>query len=373
MATFNLGNALQSGDRARAAEQNQNLNALRIDNEKQRGVRDQQTFDENQQRANTEKLLNGIRIAQQNPNMLPQVGQQLVTDGILNEAELPGLLQRAQTDPEGFRQRLEDFESQLMFALTEAPQEDSEIPTAGTSAQGRFFGSLTEGLSPEDQARARRVQLGLDPRAVGSGAITTALDPELTEQVAESTAVIAGRKKFAEMTGASRAKTIDKGFESIQNIDKNIRNMDKAIAALEGGARTGPIESRFFPSIRSASVKLDQIRNELGLDVVGGVTFGALSKGELDLALEVALPTNLQPEELIQWLQDKKAAQEKLRGYFASQIDFVDQGGTLAGFLRQQERGNQQTEQQNVAPEGTVRTNAQGVTIVKQNGQWVKQ
>jgi len=217
----------------------------------------------------------------------------------------------------------------------------------GDPSAVRLFNTLSEaaeevGLDGKPTRRAiqAQTQLGTRARAGTTSSIERiATDEDLTEDVAESQAIIAGRKKFAEMTAGSRAKLIDKGFESIQSLDKNIRNIDKAIAALQEGARTGPIVSRFFPSIREASVKLDQIRNELGLDVVGGVTFGALSKGELDLALNVALPTNLPPDELSQWLQDKKTAQEKLRAYFAAQIDFLDQeGNTIAKFLRQQER-----------------------------------
>lgn len=406
--TFGAGQRQKSA--LESAAQNREFNSLRMSGERQRQEIAQSTFDADQQQANTLKLLNGIRIAQQNPNLLPQVGQELVSAGILNQAELPGMLQRAQTDPEAFRQSLEDFESQLMFALSEAPaqpkfgapvagvgEEGPEFrrfaptgesravegfaPPSGVAAAGaaeRFFGSLTEDLSPGEQERAGRIQLGLDPRAVGSGAITTATQPGLTEQVAESSAVIAQRKKFGEMTGASRAKLIDKGFESIQAIDTNVRNLGKAIAAIDEGASTGAIESRFAPTIRASTIKLEQIQKLLGLDVIGSVTFGALSKGELDLALETALPTGLQPPELRQWLEDKKAAQEKLRAYYSNQIDFLDQGGTVAGFMRSQGRqvgqdNQQQAVQGAVAPEGTVITNAQGQSFIKQNGQWVQQ
>lgn len=204
----------------------------------------------------------------------------------------------------------------------------------------RTFRGLAEsaGLSEDELASAARIQLGIDPRAVGSAEQTLAVDEQLKELVAEMRATLAERTKFAERSGASRAATIDKGFESIKNIAKNVRNIDRAITALEGGAATGVIESNFFPSIREASVILDQIQGELALDVVGSVTFGALSKGELDLARATALPTNLQPAELISFLQNKKSAQEKLQQYYTDQIDFLDQGGSIAGFLRSQQR-----------------------------------
>jgi len=204
----------------------------------------------------------------------------------------------------------------------------------------RTFRGLIEsaGLEGEEIEEAAGIALGVVPRAVGSAEQTIAVNEQLTEAIAELRETLAERTKFAERTGASRAATIDKGFANIGNINKNIRNIDRAITALEGGASTGAIESRFFPSIRESSVILDQIQGELALDVVGSVTFGALSKGELDLARATALPTNLQPPELITFLQEKRIAQEKLRAYYDSQIQFLDQGGSIAGFLRQQRR-----------------------------------
>ena len=40
----------------------------------------------------------------------------------------------------------------------------------------------------------------------------------------------------------------------------------------------------------------------------------------------------------IQHLQNRKAAQEKLRSYFKEQVNFLDRGGSVAGFLREKER-----------------------------------
>ena len=139
------------------------------------------------------------------------------------------------------------------------------------------------------------------------------------------------------MTGASRAKTIDKGFDRISKIDAGIGGIDRAIKAIRGGAQTGALQ-KFLPSFKAASVELDQIKNELALDVIGGVTLGAISEAELELVKQVALPTGLDGPELIQHLEDRKAAQQKLRSYFNEQIQFLDQGGTVAGFLREKER-----------------------------------
>ncbi len=209
---------------------------------------------------------------------------------------------------------------------------------AGTPAEQAAFEALIAEFTPEEQRKARRAKAGIAPRAVGSAAITTATQEGLTEQVAASEEIIRQRTKFAELTGASRAKAIDKGVESIQKIDVNIRNLDQAIAALDAGASTGAIESRFLPTIRASTVALEQIQAQLGLDVIQSVSFGALSEGELNLALATALPTGLEPAELREWIINRQAAQRKLRKYLSDQVQFLDQGGTVAGFLREEQR-----------------------------------
>ena len=223
----------------------------------------------------------------------------------------------------------------------------------GLTAKQRERAALTEGLTAEQKDESALIALGLSPRAVGSAAITIS-QAGIADQVGKSEAIVAERKKFGELTGTSRAKAIDSGFERIGKISTNINNLDRAIAAVEAGAGTGAIERR-FPSIRAASVELDQIQGELALDVIGAVTFGALSEGELDLAKQIALPAGLEGPELIQHLRNRKAAQEKLRSWYKEQIDFLDQGGTIAGFLREKERQTQA----GAAPTGAVQQPAQ--------------
>jgi hypothetical protein len=154
--------------------------------------------------------------------------------------------------------------------------------------------------------------------------------------VGDNKADIKQREKFGELQGSSRAEAIDKGLEAMKGIDKNMLNLDRAIATLDSGAGTGAAE-KLFPSIKAATKELEQIQGELTLDVIGSVTLGAISATELDLARDIALPLGLDEVELRDFLQRKKAAQNKLRDYYNEQIQFLDQGGTVAGFLRKKE------------------------------------
>ena len=81
---------------------------------------------------------------------------------------------------------------------------------------------------------------------------------------------------------------------------------------MEEGANTGVIANR-LPNWKASTIALDTVKNELGLDVVGSVTFGALSEGELNLDLSTAIPTNLSEEDLVDWIDRKIVAKQKLQ------------------------------------------------------------
>ncbi len=125
------------------------------------------------------------------------------------------------------------------------------------------------------------------------------------------------------------AGVANKAYASLDTIKGNILNLQDAAQLVRDGASTGAIMSR-LPSLRNNSIALDNMQGRLGLDVVGAVTFGALSKGELDLAKSVALPTGLDGPELIEWIDRKVSAQTKLSNYLEEQANFLSQGGTQA-------------------------------------------
>jgi hypothetical protein len=146
-------------------------------------------------------------------------------------------------------------------------------------------------------------------------------------------AEIQGMRAQERGLGDFTAKQVNQAFAQIGKIKTNIRNIDQAIDAIDKGANTGVIASR-FPNLTAASIQLANIRNTLGLDVIGSVTFGALSEGELNLALETALPTTLSPQDLKVYLVNKKSAQTKLAGYLSEQATYLSKkGNTLAGWL----------------------------------------
>jgi hypothetical protein len=122
-------------------------------------------------------------------------------------------------------------------------------------------------------------------------------------------------------TGGAAAGAVDLGketikvamdsYRSVAGVQKNISNINTAIDAIDSGAKSGAI-AKYFPDITLASAELGNAMKMMGLDIIGSVTFGALSEGEMNLAMETAVPQNLSPPELREWLVKKKAAQEKV-------------------------------------------------------------
>jgi hypothetical protein len=128
-----------------------------------------------------------------------------------------------------------------------------------------------------------------------------------------------------------------KAFEQLPQIKKSIGNIDSAINAINSGANTGKI-AQYLPSITEASLNLDNIAGQMGLDVISSVTFGALSESELKFAVDTALPRGLEGPALKDWLGRKKTSQQKLARELQKMAIFLGKGGkgrTVADYLSQ--------------------------------------
>jgi hypothetical protein len=103
------------------------------------------------------------------------------------------------------------------------------------SAETKSFNKLIANMSPEDQDKARRIKAGLDARAVGSAALTTA-ETGKTDIVAESEAEIAAKK-----AGAVEAAKLSKQLKLKPEVEAAVRSaVDQAV---EAGARSQEVRS----------------------------------------------------------------------------------------------------------------------------------
>lgn len=183
--------------------------------------------------------------------------------------------------------------------------------------------------------------------------------------------------KTAEREATGAQDYIKEAVPKIASIRQNIKNYDDVIDAIDAGASTGWIQSK-LPSFSDASTSLDNLRNSLGLDVVGATTFGALSGSELEFALATALPDTKNPKELKQWVIRKKEAQAKAAEALEGAVAFLNDGNSLADLVaegkkrRESSQEPAQTQQSTRVSDGArIRNPKTGEVLVLRNGQWV--
>jgi hypothetical protein len=192
---------------------------------------------------------------------------------------------------------------------------------------------------------------------------------------AEIAEEVKAAEKGAEVA-INKSKEFADQYEKIQN---NIRTLDEGINIIEKGMKegkdlgVGPLR-RYLPKWGATANQLKNVSNRLGLNVVSSVTFGALSEKELEMATQTAMPTSLKGSELLQWMKDRKAAQEKLSGYLSEAARFIGSPGedgsinTVQDWMDVVERKKTAPAQQQ---QQVTATNPEtGQKIVFKNGQW---
>lgn len=213
----------------------------------------------------------------------------------------------------------------------------TKILDNGTTVQASPTGPLVYSATGErltGQAAADAIkeaqQYGVDLQSQRAGGRSDAVLDSQIDKKPVLTDLDTRAKKEAE----NAASTSKEYFDQVQSIEGNIRNYAEGIRLVrEEGANTGVI-ARKLPSLKAASQKLDNLRNRLGLDVVGGTTFGALSEAELKMALDTGMPNNLQPSELASWFEERMLAQQKMADILDGAVQFLNTPGNTLADLR---------------------------------------
>ena len=154
-----------------------------------------------------------------------------------------------------------------------------------------------------------------------------------------------GRNQADIESGGTAAATIEAATNSINlgkeawsaygQLNSSISTMDEAIAALDAGGKSGAFQ-KFLPNITESSARLNNAMDRMGLDVISATTFGALSEGELRLAMETAVPRNLDEAELRSWLTRRRDAQAKAADMLANAAQYLSTpGNNLKGWIDQ--------------------------------------
>lgn len=278
-------------------------------------------------------------------------GLQMIDDRAVAAGKLPSMADKHIGNKNG-----QDIFQRADGSTYAKPTEGWSAEIAAASGEGgadpanvREF-QFWQGLSPEDQRRYLEVKRSQQMINLGGGAQgmvyggqatpVTTQPGQTADQFREEYAAAEGDlqqvKEQSGQLGQDAGKVSTTAYEQYTNVRNGLKSYDKAIAAIDKGANSGKIAS-LFPTITAATVELENLRNKLGLDVVAASKFGALSEGELKLALEVAVP-NLPPAELRKWMVDRKGAQEKLANYYKDVAIYLGKkGNTLPKYLEEME------------------------------------
>jgi hypothetical protein len=190
----------------------------------------------------------------------------------------------------------------------------------GKTAGQREWEDLTAGLSKNEQQLAKRIKLGLDPRAMGSASQTISQDQALTNQVAASEAAIEGAKEGAKLkeqfklkpdiayavglaTGA--ATLASKATEEGRSNSKAMNVYEIGINSLAdafGNTDTGPIMGR-LPALTSSAQNADGAIAMMGpllKQVFREAGEGTFTEGD-QKQLNDMLPKRSDTPETVQW------------------------------------------------------------------------
>ena len=339
---FNLGNTLAQAENIRGGRIRNNLaeqqgdTRNRLLDEQLTGAQNQnKQFDNAQQQANTEYMYKAHQAVFQNPQIAQHIDNELKRRGIIKPdfqrdySNLEEIKRNAQIGME----KTQPFLSQRKDTGYSARSDVGGSLVKGVDSQGRPFVTKFDGTRLTGQAALDAIEK--DEMSKRQGKISTAVGKaEGIAEVKQSTEPqTAGLVEKSKKEAASNVAKADKAFEAIDTIDTNILNLQDAIQAVRDGASSGPIMS-LLPSFRESTKRLENIQKRLGLDVVGATTFGALSKGELDLSKDVALPTGLDGPELVEWIEKRINAQVKMRDYMEKQAIFLSEGNSVADWRK---------------------------------------
>jgi|GEM_PF-5100335 hypothetical protein len=116
-------------------------------------------------------------------------------------------------------------------------------------------------------------------------------------------------------------------FGELRGVKSQIGTINEAIKAIDDGASSGAFD-KYLPSFRESTIALENAAQRMGLDVIAATTFGALSEGELRLAMDTAAPKNLNPKQLRKWLGERKIAKTKLANELSKMAIELGKGKT---------------------------------------------
>jgi len=131
----------------------------------------------------------------------------------------------------------------------------------------------------------------------------------------------------------------NKGIEidqRISGINEQTNIMYNMLDLLNSDLPEEEVRTGFFnnmmPTVRAGTATFESMANTLGIAVINSATFGALSATELKLALDTAIPSGLNPEQMKKYINDKIAVSEKLMNAMLNKQSALLDAGSFKQF-----------------------------------------
>lgn len=136
----------------------------------------------------------------------PNNAEQILTDRISAINERGGNPEHTMRELEMYRQDPQGFTEQVKRTATVMyPQEMKQLTSNNQTTTQRDWESMTANLSPEEKAKANRIRLGLEPRAVGSASQTITSQGNV-QQVAQTESQLSASKEAGKLSAQLKLK-----------------------------------------------------------------------------------------------------------------------------------------------------------------------
>lgn len=246
----------------------------------------------------------------------------------------------------GFQTSGEVMGQQLQGLNPANPQDRDEILRRVSQSNPAGAATLQAAFAEQEaQIQSRQNRFPVDTQRYANGTTWTqtsnggiivkgADNVLITGTEAIQNAIAAGRQSDIE-DAAARAAAEAEGKMSVEQIEEttNAVNMalsqarqnDEFIRLIEQEGANGTLWATYTPEFlrNNATIEFNQLARQAGLDVIASVTFGALSKAELELAMDTAVPRFTTNAAALNYFRRRKEAQmalaEELAGYLTYQ------------------------------------------------------
>jgi len=198
--------------------------------------------------------------------------------------------------------------------------------TGAAGAMQQYLQSTTSNSANKTEAETKMYDSGYTVQQFQDGSTKHFLDgqiitdPAAIKKAREDAIAYDLRQESLKIQLEANSKIrADKNDQVVQNIGTTAQNLtyfSEALDALyqakaDGKPITGVIR-QYLPNISKAANQLREAQTRLGLAVIGGTTFGALSKDEMTLAMNTDIDQGLPQDVLIEELERKMLAQTKV-------------------------------------------------------------